>query len=351
METTSTAVAVAEKPKAPVGIGYRGLEIKSLDDLWRVSNYIAKSGLAPKGIESPEAIFTALELGLELGLPPMAALQNIAVINGRPGVFGDVQLALVRASGLLEDYSETEIGNPKDDTWGVQCTCKRIGSKFANSTFTVADAKRAQLWGKSGPWSQYPKRMLKFRARGYLLRDEFGDVLKGVRSVEELRDSDPDNDEQRFSRAKRVNGTASAPPPPESSEAAPAPPPSAPVRNHPTLVEQPLTDDERAEALAGLAPVPVRAAVTPAPEQSSGPEMTESQAKLNEILTANGFTFGDLQKAGPMMIESGNKQSGIVAWDTYSGIEDFPERAAKFFITAQQGMLEQLRANRVGVER
>jgi hypothetical protein len=31
--------------------------------------------------------------------------------------------------------------------------------------------------------------MLKFRARGFLLRDVFGDVLKGLRTMEEVRDT------------------------------------------------------------------------------------------------------------------------------------------------------------------
>jgi hypothetical protein len=52
----------------------------------------------------------------------------------------------------------------------------------------VADAKAAKLWGKSGPWTDYPRRMLKFRARGFVLRDVFGDVLKGLRTAEEVRD-------------------------------------------------------------------------------------------------------------------------------------------------------------------
>ena len=64
----------------------------------------------------------------------------------------------------------------------------RQGDQTAIETFTTGDAKRAKLWGKSGPWTDYPKRMLRFRARGYVLRDLFGDVLKGLRTVEEVRD-------------------------------------------------------------------------------------------------------------------------------------------------------------------
>jgi predicted ATPase len=52
----------------------------------------------------------------------------------------------------------------------------------------VADAKKAGLWGKTGPWSQYSKRMLQLRARGFALRDAFPDVLKGLVTAEEAQD-------------------------------------------------------------------------------------------------------------------------------------------------------------------
>ena len=49
-------------------------------------------------------------------------------------------------------------------------------------------AKQAGLWGKPGPWSQYPDRMMLARARAFAYRDGFADVLKGVRSIEEEND-------------------------------------------------------------------------------------------------------------------------------------------------------------------
>ena len=150
---------------------------------------------APKGMEKPEAVLVAIQLGAEIGLTPMAALQNTAVINGRPAIYGDAALALVRASGLLVSYKEEEVGEAGADTQGYRVTAVRKGEQSAVETFTVSDAKRAKLWGKAGPWSDYPKRMLRFRARGYVLRDLFGDILKGLRTVEEARDipSEPVN--------------------------------------------------------------------------------------------------------------------------------------------------------------
>lgn len=194
----SGAIVPAQQPaKALVSIGHRGLQPADMDGLWRAAQAVAKSGLAPKGIDTPEAVFVAMEMGLELGLPLMASLQNIAVVNGRPTLWGDSQLAVVRSTGELEEFSEWyEQGgkrlarNPStfDDNTAAVCRVKRRGMEASETAFTVGDAKRATLWGKQGPWTQYPARMLRFRARSFALRDQFGDALRGLLSTEEAQD-------------------------------------------------------------------------------------------------------------------------------------------------------------------
>ncbi len=188
--SNATSVVKTDQPqlKQPIGFSTHGVKLTSFEDAYRFSKCVVESGWAPKGMDKPESVLIALQHGAELGLPPMAALQNIAVINGRPGIYGDAALALVRASGLCESHKEEMIGTEGKDDWGCRVTTKRKDGDVAVDTFTVADAKRAGLWGKTGPWTQYPKRMLRFRARGFSLRDNFGDVLKGLRTVEELQD-------------------------------------------------------------------------------------------------------------------------------------------------------------------
>lgn len=179
-------IARANRAEA-ISVSERGIRPQSVADLWLIAQRIAASGLAPKGMESPETIFVVLEMGMELGLPMMAALRNIAVINGRPAVWGDVALALVQASGLLEDFDEFVEG--EGDKMQAVVTSKRRGrSRPQTTTFSVADAKKASLWGKAGPWQQYAARMLKLRARGFNLRDNFPDVLQGLYTVEEAQD-------------------------------------------------------------------------------------------------------------------------------------------------------------------
>ena len=175
--------------KNQISVSNKGLQLSTLDDMWRFAQCVVKSGFAPKGMEKPESVLIAVEMGYEVGLSPMAALQNTAVVNGRPTIYGDAALALVRGSGLLDFYEEKQVGTKGKDDFGYCVTAKRKGDSSSYSeAFTVADAKVAGLWGKPGPWTQYPARMLKFRARGFLLRDAFGDVLKGMRTYEEARD-------------------------------------------------------------------------------------------------------------------------------------------------------------------
>ena len=148
---------------------------------------LAKSNFVPKDfVGKPENILVAIQWGMEIGLAPMQALQNIAVINGRPSLWGDAALAIVQNHPAYEWHSETVEG--VGDAMAGVFTIKRRGSEPHVSRFTVADAKKANLWGKQGPWTQYSQRMLCLRARGFGLRDKFADAMKGLITAEEAHD-------------------------------------------------------------------------------------------------------------------------------------------------------------------
>jgi hypothetical protein len=160
----------------------RGVQLTSLEDMFRFARAVSNSGLAPKGLQTPEAIMIAVQYGLEIGLTPMAALQSISVISGRPTVWGDAALALCQGHESFEDISETV------ENGVATCAIKRKGRSETVRKFTEQDAKKAGLLGKSGPWQQYPERMLQLRARAFALRDSFADVLKGIGIREEVQD-------------------------------------------------------------------------------------------------------------------------------------------------------------------
>lgn len=92
-----------------------------------------------------------------------------------------------RASAVCEYVRECLEGD--GDNLTAVCEAKRQGYPSPSvSRFSVADAKKAGLWGKSGPWTQYPQRMLTLRARGFALRNAFADALRGLITAEEARD-------------------------------------------------------------------------------------------------------------------------------------------------------------------
>lgn len=166
----------------------RGLALQSFADAMKFGETVASSEFAPKDFRGkPASCMLAIQAGAEIGLAPLQALQSIAVVNGRPAVFGDAALAVVKASPVCEYVTESIDGDGEQMV--ATCTAKRRGYPEATVVrFTVADAKKAGLWGKAGPWTQYPKRMLQMRARGFALRDAFPDALRGLVTAEEAQD-------------------------------------------------------------------------------------------------------------------------------------------------------------------
>ena len=198
--------------------GAGGLEIRTYDNLWTFSGLVLGSGMAPEGMRSREAICIAVQVGLELGLKPMQAVNGIAVINGKPCVWGDALLALVMGHQDCVDVEEWLDGDV------AHCRVTRRDKPTpVERSFSMERAKRAGLTSKK-PWQQYPERMLQMRARAFALRDAFPDILKGINMREEVEGFDLDataekmNKRQPFvdrlkERRQQMEGAAPAPPP------------------------------------------------------------------------------------------------------------------------------------------
>lgn len=154
------------------------------------ANYMADSDMVPKDFKGkPGNCLIAMQWGFEVGLKPLQALQGIAVINGRPSIWGDALLSLVLSSPVCKDVIETYEGS--GDDFKAVCIAQRHGRADKRAEFSIRDAKAAGLFGKQGPWQQYRDRMLKQRARAFALRDQFADVIKGLSVAEESMDIAP----------------------------------------------------------------------------------------------------------------------------------------------------------------
>lgn len=194
--------------KRPMLLGRGGFEF-DFESAQRFAQALISGEMVPKGIKSPGAVLGIMQAGKELGLPPMYALSNLTFTNGRLGIMGDAAKALIRAAGVLKpgtDFCETFSGKEFTPEWKATVTAHRDGQPepFV-SEFSLADAIRAKLiqlkdgkvltfkrdggWGEhSSPWTTFTGRMLKYRALGFLVRDNFSDVIGGLVTTEELRD-------------------------------------------------------------------------------------------------------------------------------------------------------------------
>lgn len=176
--------------KLEAGAKVSGIIPRSLDEIYKLSETIFKSGLAPQGTRSPDQVAVSILHGLEIGLPPLQSVQKVAVINGRPALWGDAVPALLWSKGFKLDERFEGAG----DQLVAICTVTRPDGSVIERRFSVDDAKRARLWGKQGPWQQYSSRMLQMRARSFAARDGASEVLCGLYLAEEAMDIPPPKD-------------------------------------------------------------------------------------------------------------------------------------------------------------
>lgn len=157
----------------------------SIQEGQALAKIYAASELVPDAFRGKEAeIFLGIAYGMELGFAPLAALRAVTVIKGRTGLYADAMVALVLQSGKA-DYFRCANSSAESATY----VSRRRGEKDeVSKTFTVADAKQAGLTGGGGNYGKYPTHMLEARAKSWLARDLYPDVLHGIYSADELRD-------------------------------------------------------------------------------------------------------------------------------------------------------------------
>jgi hypothetical protein len=165
---------------------------KNITEVESYAKYLFKSTLTNSKFDTAHDIGYVIIYALEKGLPITEAIQQFSILKrGKTALLiakSEVLLSLVRRSGLLESYCEEIQGKFEDGTATGVVKIKRKDFDERTHEFSIDDAKKAKLWGKLGPWTEYPQRMLIMRARGFALRDEFADVLSGAWSLEEARD-------------------------------------------------------------------------------------------------------------------------------------------------------------------
>jgi hypothetical protein len=153
----------------------------------RIAHTLAHSNLVPDAyLGRPNDVFVAINMGAELGMEPFQAIQSIAVIDGKPCLYGDGLIGVVRASPKCKWIQESI----SEDGLSATCITQRDGDpEPISATYSMDNAIQAGINNKFN-WKKHPQRMLQMRARAYCLRDAYPDLLKGLGVVEERQDHD-----------------------------------------------------------------------------------------------------------------------------------------------------------------
>ena len=192
------------------------------EGVFKVSQYLAKSDLVPKSFGGrPENVFAAIMYGREIGATPMQSLSNIAVINGRPSIWGELATGLVRQSGLCESL------NYKFEGTGATLKCIATGKRRGDTeshteVFSMEDAKVAGL-DKKDTYLKHPKDMLMWKALHRLFKFLWADVIKGL-SIQEVAEDIPMEEVGHVEIEEPGKATTPAPAPEEPEKGKPGRP-------------------------------------------------------------------------------------------------------------------------------
>ena len=170
----------------------KGVIPQDFEDVMRFAALIHAAQLAPKGFDSPQKCAIGILTNMEMGRPIITGLQDLAIINGKCGIYGSATTAMILASGEMEEGypKETETGTPYTKDWMFTYTVKRKGRPEKTGRWSWEDSIRAGFdkADKHLPWVRFTRRMMQWKARNFVNSDEFGDILRGMKTVEELHD-------------------------------------------------------------------------------------------------------------------------------------------------------------------
>lgn len=154
----------------------------------KLAEVLAASGLCPSGMNTAQKVFVALQMGHELNLAPMIAINNIAIVNGRPTVMTDVKKGIAFQTGKVKDYKVIEEKDDKGNVIAVKATATRTDLNISlEGSFSMIQAEKAGLLNKDN-WKKYPEIMMTHRANSRLFNSLFPELLAGLLTPEEAED-------------------------------------------------------------------------------------------------------------------------------------------------------------------
>lgn len=188
--TDSTALTTQQQPGTdqvmPAQLATIDHEIRQFDFDWRRAKAFSSSRMVPQHFQGkPEDCMVAVMMARQLGVDPLLALQNVQVINGRPGFSASFAIGLANQRGPFAGpitWSSQGQGDSLEVT--AKATVRATG-EVVSATVSMAMAK-AEGWVKNPKYRSIPEQMLRYRSATWLIRLHCPEVLLGLHTDEEV---------------------------------------------------------------------------------------------------------------------------------------------------------------------
>lgn len=147
------------------------VEIAPGMDIMQLGEVFASSGWFRDAADPAKAVVKILA-GREMGIGPMASMQGIHIIEGKPTLSANLLAAQVKRHPAY-DYIPRQVTDE-----GAAIEFFQNGDPIGTSEFTMADAQKAGIAGKQN-FRKYPKAMMFARALSQGVRWYCPDVTAG----------------------------------------------------------------------------------------------------------------------------------------------------------------------------
>lgn len=165
----------------------------ALNRAYKNAVILAKSDLVPEMYKGrADNVLLAMDMASRTGFSLMQVMQNLYIVRGKPGWSGSFCMSAIKASGLYEWVKYVKVGEPGTDSEGVmvQAKDKSTGEVVNGPVVDWATVKAYGWHTKPGSqWKMAPELMFKYRAAAFFARTECPEVLQGVQTQEELKDT------------------------------------------------------------------------------------------------------------------------------------------------------------------
>ncbi len=182
---------------------------EQFNQLLRAADMLSKTTMVPQGYQGkPQDCFLALEIAGRMGLSPLAVMQNMYMVKGKPSWAGQACMMLINSCGKFRDVRPVYTGTKGKDDRGCYIQAVRINDgEVVQGTEVTLKMAAAEGWATNSKWRNMPEQMLAYRAASFFARVYCPEALMGAQTVEEVEDvSGARSTAQRIKEAIKAEG-------------------------------------------------------------------------------------------------------------------------------------------------